>query len=64
GNLKQIEAASGSVVGVNNHNGAFILTDYVFTKISTSLTHLDAGPAGKLGVDSANKIKLIFVEFP
>ncbi|XP_050976378.1 fish-egg lectin isoform X1 [Labeo rohita] len=56
GNLKQIDAGSGSVVGVNNKNEAFVLIDNIFTKISTSLTHFSVGPAGQLGVDSANKI--------
>ncbi|XP_050976379.1 fish-egg lectin isoform X2 [Labeo rohita] len=68
GNLKQIDAGSGSVVGVNNKNEAFVLIDNVFTKISTSLTHFSVGPAGQLGVDSANKILKLkggsFVEFP
>ncbi|KAI2660043.1 Fish-egg lectin [Labeo rohita] len=56
GNLKQIDAGSGSVVGVNNKNEAFVLIDNVFTKISISLTHFSVGPAGQLGVDSGNKI--------
>ncbi|XP_050977656.1 fish-egg lectin-like [Labeo rohita] len=56
GNLKQIDAGSGSVVGVNSLNEVFVLIDNVFTKISGSLTHVSVGPAGWLGVDSANNI--------
>uniref|UniRef100_A0A671PVF6 Uncharacterized protein n=1 Tax=Sinocyclocheilus anshuiensis TaxID=1608454 RepID=A0A671PVF6_9TELE len=56
GNLKQIDAGSGSVVGVNNLNEAFVLIDNVFTKISMSLNHFSVGPAGQLGVNSANNI--------
>ncbi len=57
GNLKQIDAGSGSVVGVNNQNEVFVLTDNDFKKISGSLKHFSVGPAGQLGVDSANNIK-------
>uniref|UniRef100_A0A673FUD5 Profilin n=1 Tax=Sinocyclocheilus rhinocerous TaxID=307959 RepID=A0A673FUD5_9TELE len=68
GNLKQIDAGSGSVVGVNNHNEAFVMIDNVFTKISTSLKHFSVGPAGQLGVDSAYNIFKLksgsFVQFP
>ncbi|XP_050977437.1 fish-egg lectin-like [Labeo rohita] len=56
GNLKQIDAGSGSVVGVNSFNEVFVLIDNIFTKISGSLTHFSVGPAGQLGVDSANRI--------
>ncbi|KAK2871449.1 hypothetical protein Q8A67_023976 [Cirrhinus molitorella] len=68
GNLKEIDAGSGSVVGVNNQNEAFVLIDNVFTKISPSLTHFSVGPAGQLGVDSANNIFKLqsgsFIMFP
>uniref|UniRef100_A0A8C1W0Z2 Fish-egg lectin-like n=2 Tax=Cyprinus carpio TaxID=7962 RepID=A0A8C1W0Z2_CYPCA len=68
GNLKQIDAGSGSVVGVNNNNEAFVLIDNVFTKISTSLKHFSVGPAGQLGVDSSYNIFKLksgsFVKFP
>uniref|UniRef100_A0A672NQI6 Fish-egg lectin-like n=1 Tax=Sinocyclocheilus grahami TaxID=75366 RepID=A0A672NQI6_SINGR len=64
----QIDAGSGSVVGVNNHNEAFVLIDNVFTKISMSLKHFSVGPAGQLGVDSAYNIFKLksgsFVQFP
>ncbi|XP_052389961.1 fish-egg lectin-like isoform X1 [Carassius gibelio] len=53
GNLKQIDAGSGSVVGVNNLNEVFVLIDNVFTKISGSLKHFSVGPAGQLGVNQA-----------
>ncbi|KAF4108023.1 fish-egg lectin isoform X1 [Onychostoma macrolepis] len=56
GNLKQIDAGSGSVVGVNARNEIFVLIDNVFTKISGSLKHFSVGPAGQLGVNSANNI--------
>ncbi|XP_059394578.1 fish-egg lectin-like [Carassius carassius] len=56
GNLKQIDAGMGSVVGVNNFNEAFILEDNVFTKINISLKHFTVGPAGQLGVNAANNI--------
>ncbi|XP_050976384.1 fish-egg lectin-like [Labeo rohita] len=68
GNLKQIDAGAGSVVGVNDKNEAFVLIDNVFTKISPSLTHFSVGPAGQLGVDSANNIFKLqsgsFIWFP
>uniref|UniRef100_A0A671Q401 Fish-egg lectin-like n=1 Tax=Sinocyclocheilus anshuiensis TaxID=1608454 RepID=A0A671Q401_9TELE len=68
GNLKQIDAGSGSVVGVNNLNEAFVLIDNVFTKISMSLNHFSVGPAGQLGVNSANNIFKFqsgsFIQFP
>ncbi|XP_073686162.1 fish-egg lectin-like [Garra rufa] len=68
GKLKEIDAGSGSVVGVNSHNEAFVLIDNVFTKISLSLTHFSVGPAGQLGVDSANNIFKLqsgsFIWFP
>lgn len=56
GNLKQIDAGSGSVVGVNDQNELFVLTDNDFKEISGSLKHFSVGPAGQLGVDSANNI--------
>lgn len=56
GNLKQIDAGSGSVVGVNNNNEIFVLIDNIFTKISGSLKHFSVGPAGQLGVNTANNI--------
>uniref|UniRef100_A0A671M447 Uncharacterized protein n=1 Tax=Sinocyclocheilus anshuiensis TaxID=1608454 RepID=A0A671M447_9TELE len=56
GNLKQIDAGSGSVVGVNNLNEVFILEDNIFTKINISLKHFSVGPAGQLGVNTANNI--------
>lgn len=56
GTLKQIDAGSGSVVGVNNKNEVFVLNDNVFTKIFTSLKHFSVGPAGQFGVDTANNI--------
>ncbi|XP_016112867.1 fish-egg lectin-like [Sinocyclocheilus grahami] len=68
GNLKQIDAGSGSVVGVNNLNEAFVLIDNVFTKISGSLKHFSVGPAGQLGVNTANNIFKFqsgnFIQFP
>ncbi|KAG1970831.1 fish-egg lectin-like [Pimephales promelas] len=56
GNLKQIDAGSGSVVGVNDQNEAFVLTDNTFRKIGMSLKHISVGPAGQLGVNAADKI--------
>ncbi|XP_039507818.1 fish-egg lectin-like [Pimephales promelas] len=56
GNLKQIDAGSGSVVGVNNQNEAFVLIDNTFRKIGTSLKHISVGPAGQLGVNTADQI--------
>jgi len=56
GNLKQIDAGSGSVVGVNNQNEAFVLLDNTFRKIARSLKHISVGPAGQLGVNAADKI--------
>ncbi|XP_039531457.1 fish-egg lectin-like [Pimephales promelas] len=56
GNLKQIDAGSGSVVGVNNRNEAFVLTDNTFRKIGRSLKHISVGPAGMVGVNAADKI--------
>ncbi|KAL1266873.1 hypothetical protein QQF64_002548 [Cirrhinus molitorella] len=68
GNLKQIDAGSGSVVGVNNLNEAFVLFDNVFIKISRSLKHFSVGPAGWLGVDLADNIFKLksgsFIQFP
>ncbi|XP_016110950.1 fish-egg lectin-like [Sinocyclocheilus grahami] len=68
GNLKQIDAGSGSVVGVNNLNEVFILIDNIFTKISGSLKHFSVGPAGQLGVNTANNIFKFqsgnFIQFP
>ncbi|XP_056317585.1 fish-egg lectin-like [Danio aesculapii] len=68
GNLKQIDAGSGSVVGVNDLNQVFVLQDDVFNPVSTSLKHFSVGPAGQLGVDKSNNIfKLMsgrFVNFP
>uniref|UniRef100_A0A673NAL9 Fish-egg lectin-like n=1 Tax=Sinocyclocheilus rhinocerous TaxID=307959 RepID=A0A673NAL9_9TELE len=68
GNLKQIDAGSGSVVGVNYLNEAFVLIDNVFTKISGSLNHFSVGPAGQLGANTANNIfKFLsgrFIQFP
>uniref|UniRef100_A0A8C1TP32 Fish-egg lectin n=1 Tax=Cyprinus carpio TaxID=7962 RepID=A0A8C1TP32_CYPCA len=68
GNLKQIDAGSGSVVGVNNLNETFVLIDNVFTKISGSLKHFSVGPAGQLGVNTANNIFKYqsggFIQFP
>ncbi|XP_018941613.1 fish-egg lectin-like [Cyprinus carpio] len=68
GNLKQIDAGSGSVVGVNNFDEAFILEDNVFTKINISLKHFTVGPAGWLGVNAANNIFKLqsgrFILFP
>ncbi len=68
GNLKQIDAGMGSVAGVNNLNEVFILEDEVFTKINISLKHFMVGPAGWLGVDSANNIFKLqsgrFIRFP
>jgi len=55
GNLKQIDAGSGSVVGVNDQNEAFVLTDNTFRKIGMSLKHISVGPAGQLGVNVADK---------
>jgi len=56
GNLKQIDAGSGSVVGVNNRNEAFVLNDNTFRKIGRSLKHISVGPAGMVGVNAADKI--------
>ncbi|XP_067289748.1 fish-egg lectin-like [Pseudorasbora parva] len=56
GTLKQIDAGSGSVVGVNDKNEVFVLNNTVFTKTDMSLKHFSIGPAGQLGVDTANKI--------
>ncbi|KAK7120288.1 hypothetical protein R3I94_020329 [Phoxinus phoxinus] len=56
GILKQIDAGSGSVVGVNDQNEAFVLKDDVFTKICMSLKHFSVGPAGQLGVNAADNI--------
>ncbi|KAK7120286.1 hypothetical protein R3I94_020327 [Phoxinus phoxinus] len=56
GILKQIDAGSGSVVGVNDQNEAFVLKDDVFTKICMSLKHFSVGPAGQLGVNAADQI--------
>uniref|UniRef100_A0A8C2FE92 Uncharacterized protein n=1 Tax=Cyprinus carpio TaxID=7962 RepID=A0A8C2FE92_CYPCA len=68
GNLRQIDAGSGSVVGVNNFDEAFILEDNVFTKINISLKHFTVGPAGWLGVNAANNIFKLqsgrFILFP
>ncbi|XDV53953.1 hypothetical protein PO909_022344, partial [Leuciscus waleckii] len=33
GSLKQIDAGSGSVVGVNDQNEAFVLNNNAFTKV-------------------------------
>lgn len=68
GNLKQIDAGSGSVVGVNDLNQAFVLQDDVFNPVSRSLKHFSVGPAGQLGVNKTYYIfKLMsgrFVGFP
>ncbi|XP_067289016.1 fish-egg lectin-like [Pseudorasbora parva] len=56
GTLKQIDAGSGSVVGVNKQNEAFVLINNVFTRVHTSLKHFSVGPAGLLGVDTADNI--------
>nr|AAI31877.1 Zgc:158494 protein [Danio rerio] len=68
GNLKQIDAGSGSVVGVNDLNQAFVLQDDVFNPVSKSLKHFSVGPAGQLGVNGTYYIfKLMsgrFVQFP
>ncbi|KAF4108022.1 fish-egg lectin-like [Onychostoma macrolepis] len=68
GILKQIDAGSGQVVGVNNGNEVFVLINDVFTKLSGSLKHFSAGPAGWLGVNSANEIFKFrsgsFIQFP
>ncbi|KAL0182214.1 hypothetical protein M9458_021589, partial [Cirrhinus mrigala] len=68
GNLKQIDAGMGSVVGVNNFNDAFVLTENVFIKINVSMKHFSVGPAGLLGVNSANNILKFqsgsFIRFP
>lgn len=68
GKLKQIDAGSGSVVGVNDQNEAFVLNDNLFTKIGISLKHFSVGPAGQYGVNSADKIFKLqgssFVQFP
>ncbi|XP_043107798.1 fish-egg lectin-like [Puntigrus tetrazona] len=68
GNLKQIDAGSGLVSGVNIYNEVFILEDNVFSKINMSLKHFSVGPAGQLGVDAANNIFKLqsgrFIQFP
>ncbi|KAI2659966.1 Fish-egg lectin [Labeo rohita] len=68
GNLKQIDAGLGSVVGVNNLNEPFVLINNVFIKINMSLKHFSVGPAGWLGVNSANYIFKFqsgsFIQFP
>ncbi|CAM4730468.1 unnamed protein product [Leuciscus chuanchicus] len=56
GSLKQIDAGSGLVVGVNDQNEAFVLNNTAFRKICTSLKRFSVGPAGLLGVDAADKI--------
>ncbi|XP_077057910.1 fish-egg lectin-like [Siphateles boraxobius] len=56
GILKQIDAGSGSVVGVNDQNEAFFLNNNVFMKIQTSLKHFSVGPAGQLGVNATDRI--------
>lgn len=56
GKLKQIDAGSGSVVGVNDQNEAFVLNNNVFTKIETSLKHFSVGPGGQLGVNATDRI--------
>ncbi|XP_077099199.1 fish-egg lectin-like [Siphateles boraxobius] len=68
GTLKQIDAESGSVVGVNDQNEAFVLNDNAFTKIGISLKHISVGTAGQFGVNTANNIFKLegssFVQFP
>ncbi|CAM4730476.1 unnamed protein product [Leuciscus chuanchicus] len=68
GSLKQIDAGSGSVVGVNDQNEAFVLNNNAFTKVGSSLKHFSVGPAGQLGVDAADKIFKLqggsFVQIP
>ncbi|KAL1266870.1 hypothetical protein QQF64_002545, partial [Cirrhinus molitorella] len=68
GNLKQIDAGMGSVVGVNNLNEPFVLINNVFININMSLKHFSVGPAGWLGVNSANNIFKLqsgsFITFP
>ncbi|XP_051971882.1 fish-egg lectin-like [Xyrauchen texanus] len=68
GTLKQIDAGSGSVVGVNDKNEVFVLFDNIFTKINVPFKHFSIGPAGQLGVNVANNIFKFqsghFVQFP
>ncbi|KAJ8264004.1 hypothetical protein GJAV_G00144010 [Gymnothorax javanicus] len=56
GRLKQIDAGSGLVFGVNMHNSIFTRLGETWAQLPGALKHVSVGPAGVWGTNSANNI--------
>ncbi|XP_062390566.1 fish-egg lectin-like [Sardina pilchardus] len=64
GQLIQIDAGVGQVIGVSQNHDIFTLYESKWNQVKGKLKHATVGPAGIWGVNSANKIyKLIATEW-